>query len=53
MPVWAAVARAGADMTDAIIKAVMLALADAPPVLQAKVRLAIRDAQKPHTGGQV
>ena len=38
---------------EAIVKAVMLALADAPPVLQAKVRLAIRDAQKPHTGGQV
>ena len=38
-------------MTDAIIKAVMLALADAPPVLQAKVRIAIRDAQKSHLGG--
>ena len=40
-------------MTDAIIKAVMLALADAPYELQAAVRAAIRDAQKPHTGGQL
>ena len=33
-------------MTDALIKAVMLALADAPPETQAKVRAAIREAQK-------
>ena len=36
---------------EAIVKAVMLALADAPPETQAKVRAAIREAQKSFTGG--
>ena len=38
---------------EAIIRAVLLALADDPPEVQAKVRAAIREAQKSNTGGQL
>ena len=37
---------------DAIILAVMHALHDEPPEVQAKVRKAIREALKSYTGGQ-
>ena len=37
---------------DAIILAVMNALHNEPPEVQAKVRRAIREAQKSYTGGQ-
>ena len=37
---------------DAIILAVMNALHNEPPEVQAKVRKAIREAQKSYTGGQ-